>query len=288
MIGNGHAGFGRAASEKDPQGHLADVVPRPATHPGSAPSLRAASKSSRRQRSRSRGKLSSRSISCGVDWIASVANDASSSSSRSLGTSQGSAGRSSTPTHHPTRHTPTDTTMFDPFNDTRLRRRQDPPGHRKRESIRDLGYEQLPRQQRSLLDGELSRRNLVLRYPTREYEPDHASRNRQACRPLNRATAAKRRRPSSQALTNDPPYEPKAEAKLYPLLAKRRAAGGAARPLDPPWVERGAGHKGMRLAVRESRCACGAAPPNEPPTGPVARLANRSRSTPRSARPASA
>ena len=28
MIGNGHAGFGRAASEKDPQGHLADVVPR--------------------------------------------------------------------------------------------------------------------------------------------------------------------------------------------------------------------------------------------------------------------
>ena len=29
MIGNGHAGFGRAASEKDPQGHLADVVPRP-------------------------------------------------------------------------------------------------------------------------------------------------------------------------------------------------------------------------------------------------------------------
>ena len=28
MIGNGHAGFGRAASEKDPQGHLAGVVPR--------------------------------------------------------------------------------------------------------------------------------------------------------------------------------------------------------------------------------------------------------------------
>ena len=34
MIGNGHAGFGRAASEKDPQGHLADVVPRRACHPG--------------------------------------------------------------------------------------------------------------------------------------------------------------------------------------------------------------------------------------------------------------
>jgi hypothetical protein len=29
VIGNGHAGFGRAASEKDPQRHLADVVPRP-------------------------------------------------------------------------------------------------------------------------------------------------------------------------------------------------------------------------------------------------------------------
>ena len=33
MIGNGHAGFGRAASEKDPQGHLAGVVPRQAAIP---------------------------------------------------------------------------------------------------------------------------------------------------------------------------------------------------------------------------------------------------------------
>ena len=33
MIGNGHAGFGRAASEKDPHGHLADVVPRPRRPP---------------------------------------------------------------------------------------------------------------------------------------------------------------------------------------------------------------------------------------------------------------
>ena len=33
MIGNGHAGFGRAASEKDPQGHLAGVVPRHAAIP---------------------------------------------------------------------------------------------------------------------------------------------------------------------------------------------------------------------------------------------------------------
>jgi hypothetical protein len=29
--------------------------------------------------------------------------------------------------------------MFDPFHTTRLRRRQDQPGHRKREGIRDLG-----------------------------------------------------------------------------------------------------------------------------------------------------
>ena len=34
MIGNGHAGFGRAASEKDPQGHLAGVVPRRPATPG--------------------------------------------------------------------------------------------------------------------------------------------------------------------------------------------------------------------------------------------------------------
>ena len=98
--------------------------------------------------------------------------------------------------------------MYYSFHDTRLRRRQNQPGHPTRESIRDLGYEQLPRQQRSLLDGGLSRRNLVLRYPTREYEPDHASRNHQARRPLNRATNTQRRKPSRQPLTNVPPYEP--------------------------------------------------------------------------------
>jgi len=37
VIGNGHAGFGRAASEKDPQGHLADVVPRPHWWPRNSP-----------------------------------------------------------------------------------------------------------------------------------------------------------------------------------------------------------------------------------------------------------
>jgi hypothetical protein len=39
VIGNGHAGFGRAASEKDPQGHLADVVPRPGTNLTAADTL---------------------------------------------------------------------------------------------------------------------------------------------------------------------------------------------------------------------------------------------------------
>ena len=107
----------------------------------------------------------------------------------------------------------------------RLRGRQDQPGHRKRESIRDLGYEQLPWQSHSLLDSGLSRRNLVLRYPTREYEPDHASRTRQACRPLSRATAAKHRRPNSRPLTTVPPYEPKAAALAPPAATPEGLAG---------------------------------------------------------------
>src|SRR5262249_33321413 len=116
------------------------------------------------------------------------------------------------------RHTHTLTKMFDLFHDTRLRRRQDQPGHRKRESTRDLGYEQLPRRQpRSFLDGGLSRRNLVLRYPTREYEPDHASRNRQACRPLSRAPQP-RGSPKLQTtpLTTVTPYEPEARVLFDP------------------------------------------------------------------------
>ena len=40
MIGNGPAGFGRAASEKDPQGHLADVVPQRRCHPGAIAPIR--------------------------------------------------------------------------------------------------------------------------------------------------------------------------------------------------------------------------------------------------------
>jgi hypothetical protein len=112
--------------------------------------------------------------------------------------------------------------MFDPFHTTRLRRRQDQPGHSTREGTRDLGYEQpLPRS-RSLLDGGPSRRNLVLRYPTREYEPDHASRTRQACRPLSRATTADRRKPRRHPLTNVPPYEPKPAVPLI-LLVRRRS-----------------------------------------------------------------
>jgi hypothetical protein len=37
-----------------------------------------------------------------------------------------------------------------------------------------------------MLDSALSRRNPVLRYPTREYQPDRASRTRQDRRSLSR------------------------------------------------------------------------------------------------------
>jgi len=56
VIRNGHAGFGRAASEKDPQGHLADVVPRPANDQQSAPSSPTARPASRPRRSQSPGQ----------------------------------------------------------------------------------------------------------------------------------------------------------------------------------------------------------------------------------------
>jgi hypothetical protein len=78
------------------------------------------------------------------------------------------------------------TTVQRPTNNTRLRRRRTPPGPHAREHPR-TGYEQPPRRPRSTLDSGLSRRNPVLRYPTREYQPDRASRTRQDRRPLSRA-----------------------------------------------------------------------------------------------------
>ena len=168
--------------------------------------------------------------------------------------------------------------MLDLFHDTRLSRRQHHPGHRTRESIRDLGYEQLPRQQRSLLDGGLSRRNLVLRYPTREYEPDHASRTRQACRPLSRATAANQRRPDGQLLTSAPPYEPEA-------AASGEARGGAiARHehasrrdgLQSP-VKRDRHHPGEDARTARPSSRSGAFPPEPLPPQRMSDRANRRR-----------
>jgi len=58
-----------------------------------------------------------------------------------------------------------------------------------------------------MLDSGLSRRNPVLRYPTREYQPDRASRTRQDRRLLSRAQTPRRRRPNGAVLTNTSPYQ---------------------------------------------------------------------------------
>ena len=97
--------------------------------------------------------------------------------------------------------------MQHPTHDTRLRRRRNPPGHHAREHPR-TSYEQPPRRPRSTLVSGLSRRNPVLRYPTREYQPDRASRTRQDRRLLSRAQPP-RGSPKSQprAFTTTPPYQ---------------------------------------------------------------------------------
>ena len=79
-------------------------------------------------------------------------------------------------------------TVNDPTINARLRRRRNPPGHHAREHPRRC-YEHpaMSGRPRSTVDSGLSRRNPVLRYPTREYEPDRASRTRQDRRPLSRA-----------------------------------------------------------------------------------------------------
>ena len=68
-------------------------------------------------------------------------------------------------------------------------------------------YEQPARRSRSILDSELSRRNPVLRYPTREYQSDRASRTRHGCRPLDRETRPQQRRPTVTAPSTLPPYQ---------------------------------------------------------------------------------
>src|SRR5262249_33401834 len=82
--------------------------------------------------------------------------------------------------HH---HRPEHLTEHD--STARLRKRQNTPGHA-REHPRS-NYEKPPRRQRSILERGLSRRNPVLRYPTRAYQSDRASRIRRACRSLSRA-----------------------------------------------------------------------------------------------------
>ncbi len=106
--------------------------------------------------------------------------------------------------HH--RYRPDHLTPNTPHH-TRLRRRRNPPGHHPREHPR-LWHEQ-PQRPRSTPDNGLSRRNPVPRYPTRAYEPDRASRTRQARRPPSRAQPP-RGSPQHQppALTATPPYEP--------------------------------------------------------------------------------
>lgn len=130
--------------------------------------------------------------------------------------------------------------MIDLLHTPRLSRRQDQPGHRTRQSIRDLGYEQRPRQRRSLSHGGLSRQNPVARHPTREHEPDHASRNRQARRPLSRPTAANQQRPNGQLLTATSPYEPK--PTRWP--SSMRADHPLRSSEDLGWVSRGAAMPG--------------------------------------------
>ena len=97
--------------------------------------------------------------------------------------------------------------MHHPTHNPQLRRRRNAPGHHAREHPRDR-YEQPPQRPRSMLDSGLSRRNPVLRYPTREYQPDRASRTRQGRRPLSRAPyPADNQTQQRCGLTNAPPYQ---------------------------------------------------------------------------------
>jgi len=63
-----------------------------------------------------------------------------------------------------------------------------------------------------MLDSGLSRRNPVLRYPTRAYQSDQTSRTRQACRPLSRA-------PTTPTLTPQPYSPPASGGAQNPKVA---------------------------------------------------------------------
>ena len=161
--------------------------------PRRAPRSSAARKASPLMRSRSPGRPSSASTTSGGASTASVGSARRSSRSPSPVTSPASAGRSPPATRTLDRHTHTT---------ARLRKRQNQPGTHAREHPRS-SYEQPPRRPRSILDSGLSRRNPVLRYPTRVYQSDQASCTRQACRSLSRATDEIRPQP----LTSRSPYQ---------------------------------------------------------------------------------
>jgi hypothetical protein len=149
----------------------------------------------------------------------------------------GSVGRSPPPT--PTSTPPTEhTTLQQSTDNTRLRRRRNPPGPHAREHPRS-GYEPPPQRPRSTLDSGLSRRNPVLRHPTRAYQPDRASRTRQDRRPLSRAHPHRRRRPAGPSLTITPPYQPPT-SKQAPAAGLRLVAIGIVHSV--------AGHRTKALA----------------------------------------
>src|SRR5262249_46566938 len=118
--------------------------------------------------------------------------------------------------HH---HRPEHLTEHD--STARLRKRQNTPGHA-REHPRS-NYEQPPRRQRSILERGLSRRNPVLRYPTRAYQSDRASRIRRACRSLSRAPTPP---------TNGPPYQFWSAGRRR--RSRRRSAFARRKPSEIP------------------------------------------------------
>ena len=149
------------------------------------------------RQSRFPGRPSSGCTSSGVASMSSAASAARSSQSPSPGTSPGSVGRSSPPT--------TSTQPRDPSRRSRSRRRQTRGPSRARAPT--ANHKHPARRSRSSLDSELSRRNPVLRHPTREYQSDRASRTRHGCRPLDRNPHPDQRRPKPTAPSTLPPYQ---------------------------------------------------------------------------------
>jgi hypothetical protein len=173
VIGNGHAGFGRAASEKDPQGHLADVVPRPASTQRSAKHSPSARTASHQRRSRSPGQPNGDCTAPGPA-CKPAPNAARSSLSPPPASSPGSAGRSpksSNPTHTPSAGS---------------------VAARHARGTREVAMSNPPHPGLATPDPRqrLPTTNHGPAVPTREYQPDRASRtaNRTATHPADHNT----------------------------------------------------------------------------------------------------